>query len=130
MEKNNFNELLGTQEFMRCKKYIEAALKYTGGTHDLVDIYEGLYKGTMQLWPMENSCLVTEIITYPRKKVLNVFLGAGDLTEILEMHDSVISWAQAQGCEALNMTGRFGWKKPLAKYGWKPLHSSYVKEIK
>ena len=129
MEKNNPEQLLGTQEFMRCKKYIEAALEYSGGTHDIIDIYEGLYRGTMQLWPNKNSCLVTELVTYPKKKVLNVFLGGGDLTEILEMHDSVISWAKDQGCSALNMTGRFGWKKPLAKHGWKPLHSSYVKEI-
>jgi len=27
------------------------------------------------------------------------------------------------------MTGRFGWKKPLAKHGWEPMHTSYVKEI-
>ena len=116
-------------EFERCRKHIEAALEYTGGTHDIIDIYEGLYKGTMQLWPAKDSCLVTEIINYPKKKVLNVFLGGGDLTEILSMHDDVISWAKQQGCTALNMTGRFGWKKPLAKHGWKPMHTSYVKEI-
>jgi hypothetical protein len=129
MEKNSSNNFLGTQEFERCKPYIEAALKYTGGTHDIIDIYEGLYKGTMQLWPAEKSCLVTEIINYPKMKVLNIFLGGGDLTEILSMHSDVIRWAKDQGCTALNMTGRFGWKKPLSKYGWKPLHSSYVKEI-
>ena len=116
-------------EFERCKKHIEAALEYSGGTHDIIDIYEGLYKGTMQLWPAKDSCLVTEIIKYPKKKVLNIFLGGGDLTEILSMHDDVISWAKQQGCTALNMTGRFGWKKPLAKHGWQPMHTSYVKEI-
>ena len=129
METSSTDNLLGTEEFIRCKKYIEAALEYSGGTHDIIDIYQGLYTGAMQLWPNKNSCLVTEIITYPKKKVLNVFLGGGDLTEILEMHDSVISWAKEQGCSALSMTGRFEWKKPLSKYGWKPLHSSYVKEI-
>ena len=116
-------------EFERCRKHIEAALEYSGGTHDIIDIYEGLYKGTMQLWPAQHSCLVTEIIKYPKKKVLNVFLGGGDLTEILSMHSDVISWAKQQGCTALNMTGRFGWKKPLAKHGWQPMHTSYVKEI-
>ena len=116
-------------EFERCRKHIEAALEYSGGTHDIIDIYEGLYKGTMQLWPAKDSCLVTEIIKYPKKKVLNIFLGGGDLTEILSMHSDVISWAKQQGCTALNMTGRFGWKKPLAKHGWQPMHTSYVKEI-
>ena len=129
MEESSAINFLGTQEFERCKPYIEAALEYTGGTHDIIDIYEGLYKGTMQLWPAEKSCLVTEIINYPKMKVLNIFLGGGDLTEILSMHEDVIRWAKDQNCTALNMTGRFGWKKPLAKHGWKPMHSSYVKEI-
>ncbi len=93
-------------EFERCKPHIEAALNYSGGTHDIIDIYQGLHNGTMQLWPAEKSCLVTEIIKYPKKKVLNVFLGGGDLTEILSMHEDVISWAKQQGCTALNMTGR------------------------
>ena len=129
METSSANNFLGTQEFERCKPYIEAALEYTGGTHDIIDIYEGLYKGTMQLWPAEKSCLVTEIINYPKMKCLNIFLGGGDLTEIMSMHEDVILWAKDQGCSALNMTGRFGWKKPLLEYGWKPMHSSYVKEI-
>jgi len=129
METSSANDFLGTKEFERCKPYIEAALEYTGGTHDIIDIYEGLYKGTMQLWPAEKSCLVTEIINYPKMRVLNIFLGGGDLTEILAMHEDVVRWAKDQGCSALNMTGRFGWKKPLAKHGWKPIHSSYVKEI-
>ena len=116
-------------EVTRCRQWIEAALEYSGGTHDFIDVVEGLYKGTMQLWPAEKGCIVTEIVVYPRKKMLNVFLGGGDLEQILDMHENVIEWAKAQKCEALTMTGRFGWKKPLAKHGWKTLHSSYIKEF-
>jgi hypothetical protein len=116
-------------ESVRCRPWIEAALEYSGGTHDFIDIAEGLYKGTMQLWPAEKGCIVTEIVVYPRKKVVNVFLGGGDLEQILDMHEDVIEWGKLQGCSALTMTGRFGWKKPLAKHGWEPLHSSYVKEF-
>jgi len=116
-------------EIERCRPWIEAALEYSGGTHYFIDIAEGLYKGIMQLWPAEKGCIVTEIVVYPRKKVLNVFLGGGDLEQILDMHENVIEWAKAQKCEALTMTGRFGWKKPLAKHGWKTLHSSYIKEF-
>ena len=96
---------------------------------DFIDIAEGLYKGTMQLWPADKGCIVTEIVVYPKKKALNVFLGGGELDQILDMHENVIEWAKAQGCECLMMTGRFGWKKPLEKHGWKTLHSSYVKEF-
>lgn len=117
------------QEITRCRPWIEAALEYSNGTHDFIDIAEGLYRGTMQLWPAEKGCIVTEIVVYPKKKALNVFLGGGELDQILDMHENVIEWAKAQGCECLMMTGRFGWKKPLEKHGWKTLHSSYVKEF-
>jgi len=117
------------KELERCRDWIEAALEYSGGTHDFIDVAEGIYKGSMQLWPTPRGCIVTEIVVYPRKKVLNVFLGGGELDQILEMHEDVIAWAKAQGCSALTMTGRFGWKKPLKAHGWKPLHTSYVKEF-
>ena len=116
-------------EIARCRPWIEAALEYSGGTHDFIDVAEGLYKGTMQLWPADKGCIVTEIVVYPRKKLLNVFLGGGELDQILDMHKDVIEWAKAQGCEALTMTGRFGWKKPLAKHGWTQQHASYIKEF-
>ena len=116
-------------EVSRCRPWIEAALEYSGGTHSFLDVVEGLWNGTMQLWPADKGCIVTEIVVYPKKKVLNIFLGGGELEQILDMHENVIDWAKAQGCSALTMTGRFGWKKPLAKHGWKPLHSSYVKEF-
>ena len=70
METHPTIDFLGTKEFERCKPYIEAALEYTGGTHDLIDIYEGLYKGTMQLWPAEKSCLVSPL-TFFREKSMN-----------------------------------------------------------
>ena len=85
------------EELERCRPWIEAALEYSGGTHDFIDVAEGIYKGTMQLWPTPRGCIVTEIVVYPRKKVLNVFLGGGELDQILEMHEDVIAWAKAQG---------------------------------
>jgi hypothetical protein len=117
------------KELKRCKPWIEAALQYSGGTHDFIDIAEGIYKGTMQLWPTPKGCIVTEIVVYPRKRMLNIFLGGGELQQILDMHEDVIGWAKAQGCTALTMTGRMGWKKPLAKHGWDQQHSSYIKEF-
>ena len=113
------------EEILRCRKWIEDALEYSGGTHDFDDIVDAIYSGRMQLWPAENSALVTEIIVYPRKKVLHIFLGGGELQEILGMHDSVIEWAKLQGCEALTVAGRAGWSKPLKKHGWSEPYRTY-----
>ena len=106
-------------ELDRCRDWIELALEYGGGTHLFSDIVTSIVEGKMQLWPAKDSCLVTEITVFPRKKVLHVFLGGGNLEEIISMHDSVIQWAKDQGCESLTMTGRHGWSKALKKNGWK-----------
>ena len=84
-------------EIKRCKKWIEAALEYSGGTHAFEDVADGINKGVMQLWPTPRGCIVTEIVVYPKKKVLNVFLGGGELDQILDMHNDVIQWAKVQG---------------------------------
>ena len=106
-------------ELERCRGWIEAALEYGGGTHLFEDIAEAVTEGRMQLWPAKDSCLVTEITSYPRKKVLHVFLAGGDLKEILAMRQSVVQWGIAQGCESITMTGRKGWVKVLQNEGCK-----------
>ena len=116
-------------ELERCKDWIESALAYGGGTHLYEDIVEAIVAGKMQLWPAENSCLVTEITLFPRKKVLHVFLGGGDLDEIIGMHESVVQWAIDQGCASLTMTGRKGWGKPLKSSGWESQLVLYEKRF-
>ena len=107
-------------EIIRCRKWIEDALEYSQGTHDFADIVDGLLSGHMQLWPAENSCLVTEIVVYPKKKVLHVFLAGGNLDEILDMEQSLKEWGIMQGCSNMTMAGRKGWTKVLTKSGWQP----------
>src|SRR6056297_2714470 len=92
-------------ELDRCRDWIEAALQHSGGTHDWYDIVFGVLQGKFQFWPKANGALVTEIITYPRKRVLNVFLRGGDLTELADMHGEVIEWAKAQGCTGATISG-------------------------
>ncbi len=116
-------------ELDRCRVWIEAALKYSGGTHDWYDIVAGVLAGNFQLWPKEKSALIMEIITYPRKRVLNVFLGGGDLTELASMHDEVIEWAKKNGCTGAIISGRKGWQRAYERHGWAPLHVTLQKEF-
>ena len=64
-------------EIIRCREYIENALAYSGDTHNFDDVMLGILLGNFQFWPTDNSCMVTEIINYPRKKVFHVFLAGG-----------------------------------------------------
>lgn len=116
-------------ELERCRPWIEAALEYCGGTHAWEDVVNGIMSSKMQLWPAERGCMVTEIVIYPRKKVLNIFLAGGELDQLLDMNDDVGIWAKSHGCEAATMSGRLGWKKPLIPEGWKLLYANFQKEI-
>ena len=112
-----------------CREWIEAALEYSGGTHDFIHVVEGIKAGTMQLWPTPRGCIVSEIVVYPLKKHLNIFLGGGELDQILDMDNDVKNWAKQHGCTAATMSGRMGWKKPLAPLDWKLQHVSFLKEF-
>ena len=118
-----------TNEIERCREWIEAALQYTGGTHEFDDIVEGIRSSRMQLWPSNRGCIVTEIVVYPRKKVLNLFLAGGELDQILDMNDDIKAWAKEHGCEAATMSGRLGGTKLLEPEGWKLLYAHFQKEI-
>jgi hypothetical protein len=102
------------------REWIEAALEYSGGTHSFDDIAAGIASGHMQIWPAKKACAITEIVVYPQKKVLHVFLAAGDLEQITNAIGAVEEWGKAQGCESLTMNGRYGWQRVLDKRGWTP----------
>lgn len=116
-------------ELQRCKPMIERAMAFSGDTHEYVDIVDGVLCGRFHMWPTENSCLITEILVYPRKRVLHVFLAGGELQEILNLQDSLIQFGKENGCSSLTMSGRKGWLKALDKLGWGHSHTTMEKRF-
>jgi len=114
---------------MQIKKWINDALGYSGGTHDYDDVVKAIQDGQMQLWAAPKGCIVTEILVYPKKKVLHIFLAGGELKQITDMQDDVIAWAKNQGCSALSLSGRHGWTKALKPLGWESKLTYMVKEF-
>jgi len=116
-------------ELDRCRDWIQAALDVGGNTHDFSDIVEGVLKGSMQLWAGETGCAITEIVVYPKKKVLHVFLAGGDMGQIIDFQESAIQFGKMNGCEAMTLSGRRGWTKVLNKHGWVEVLSVMSKEF-
>ena len=109
------------EDLERLRHHVEAALEYSGGTHGIEDIAEGLKKGRFQLWPANDSVVVTEIIVYPRLKNLHFFLAGGDLDELRLMRPLIESWGKSMGCTRVSLAGREGWSKTfLRDEGYKP----------
>lgn len=116
-------------ELDRCRSWIEAALEYSGGTHDFADIVGGVVEGRMQLWAGDKACAITEIIVYPKKKVLHTFLAGGDKEQIRDMQDSAMAWGKQQGCTAMSIAGRRGWLRELRPDGWKEQFTTLQRAI-
>ncbi len=109
------------EEFERLRHHVAAALEYSGGTHKVEDIAEGIRRGQFQLWPGKNSVVVTEIIVYPQLKDLHYFLAGGDLDELRLMRPIIESWGKEIGCSRVSLAGRKGWERTFLKgEGYEP----------
>jgi hypothetical protein len=118
------------KEFQRCEQWIEDALEYSHGMFTIQDVFEDVMHGNAQFWPGEKSAIITQIVDYPRKKAIHVFLAGGDMEEIQSMEPGVIEWAKSQGCEVITLTGRPGWTRTfLTKIGYKNTQVQILKEI-
>ena len=74
----------------------------------------------MQLWalitadgePEVVAVLVTEIIDYPRRRVLDLALMAGDRMELwIDSLPVLERWAVANGVDQVQVHGRKGWER-------------------
>lgn len=104
------------------------ALAIDGG-FTLDDLIDAVARGHMQSWHGLNSLLITELVCYPRKKMLRVVIAAGDIEEILAMIPTVESWSKLQGCGGVLFTGRPGWKRVLDRYGYRSLGIVMTKDF-
>jgi len=100
------------------RHWIEDALAYSGGTHGFEDVRNAVSTGAMQIWPAAKGVAITEIVNYPRKRVLHIFLAAGEMDQLTDMIDAAVNWGRSQGCTGLTMAGRLGWRRVLVKHGF------------
>ena len=99
------------------------------------DYLEILTQGAMQLWIATEEknitlAMVTQIISYPQKKVLRVIAISGE--RFIEVHsqfnDMVEAFAIRVGCSSMELWGRKGWKKMLPD--WKDSYIVFTKDLK
>lgn len=103
----------------RYRRQIEAALKYTHGSHTFDDVCELVAQGKLQFWPGPHSVIMTEILQFPRYRAVNFFLAGGVMEELMAMEPRVLDWAKTQGCTRAVLSGRKGWERSfLTRTGW------------
>lgn len=102
------------------KHFVERAISEGTGRITPDDVFEQLRSGGMQLWalitadgePEVVAVLVTEIIDYPRRRVLDLALMAGDRMELwIDSLPVLEKWAVANGVDQVQVHGRKGWER-------------------
>jgi len=113
---------------------LSAVTERSEGEFEANDYLQYLSSGVMQLWiAIEDKeiimSMITQIITYPQKKVLRVIALAGEnFKEVHEQfNDMLESFAINLGCTSLELWGRKGWKKMLPE--WNSNYIVFTKDL-
>jgi hypothetical protein len=108
--------------FQKVEKILEPALEYDN-TYNIQDVADCISDGSMQLWPTNNSAVVTQVQNFPRMKVLHIFLAGGNLEELETLTPHIQKFAEDMGCRKITLTGRKGWSRTfVTKFNMKPTH--------
>jgi hypothetical protein len=104
-------------EFERLEHHIIRALKHQD-MYNLSDIKEKIRLGMFHLWPGKDSVMITEIVEFPRVKVLNILFLGGKFEELQLMLPSIEQFAKHFGCKRIFGGGRKGWLRKLKHLGF------------
>lgn len=93
------------------------------------DILAFVQNQEMQAWVVEvdgqlTGVCVTEVISYPRRRVVRLVIVAGrDFDRWSQLLDEIQEWARQLGCQSLEFFGRRGWERRDKR--WKKLGAWY-----
>lgn len=100
------------------RKRLQKALDLQNNLYEIEDLAVEIKAGRMQLFECDAGICITNVLVFPRKKVLNVIAVVGEMSVIPTLQDQVIAFGKAQDCDFFFTEGRAGWKKVLPKFGW------------
>ena len=113
--------------------HLEAMEPHSEGELAPEDFYEAITNGDMQLWTAikDNeimASMVTQIVPYPRKRVLRIISIAGEeMDGWIKYLPLIEDWALSVGCTSLECWGRKGWLKILKD--WKCSYHILTKDL-
>jgi hypothetical protein len=108
----------------RLVRQLEEALAIGGGLMTASDVIGMAQEGKMQIWhdTADRALAVTQLLTFPRARTLDIVAVAGDLRAVLALEPQLEAFARRHGAAAMTAHGRPAWGRVGAPMGWK-LHS-------
>lgn len=108
-----------TAEWTRCRPWLEATLATGLGFETIEDVERLIRDCVYQFWPGKRAAAITQIVPFPRTKVLIVRMAGGDLDELIEMEKEFCKFARANGCSKIMGEGRKGWGRVCERMGYR-----------
>jgi hypothetical protein len=97
-----------------------------GGVYSVSDILEGIAAGRMQSFADGDSWAVTQVVDYPRARVMDIIAAVGDLGACRRLHDRILEYAARNDITFVQAYGRRGWARDALSRGWKVRTTSYL----
>ena len=116
------------------KDQLARCTPHSEGELEPEDFKAFLTEGEMQLWLAIDdgellASMVTQVVTYPRKRILRIIaIGGGEMERWIHFLSGLENWAMEQGCTALECWGRKGWLRVLED--WKCSYHVLTKDLK
>ena len=108
------------------EKFLDRLVPVTNGRFERIDLVHDMLIQRENLWIITDDeeyivgIVMTEIMYYPRKRILGIQYCAGDKLD--DWMDSTLeileNWAVDNDCKAMELTGRKGWVKKLKLQSW------------
>jgi hypothetical protein len=108
---------------------LEKALAQGGDMYTLADIRGFIEAGHMQSFAKNDTWVVTQIVDFPQKRVLEIFLVTGDLDDAEALYDEVLQFGRERGCQIVRCYGRYGWTRKAREHGWTNGQRIFWKEL-
>jgi hypothetical protein len=93
------------------------------------DLIARVDRGDMQCHVVGDSFGLTEIVQYPRRRVVDIPCVVGDLDSALLIHDQILEFAKKERASLLRAQARPGWWPYAKKLGWERVNVVYYKEL-
>ena len=117
------------------EKHLDRIAPHSEGELTTEDFHTALLSKDMQLWVAVDdelqvlASMVSQIISYPRKRVLRILaIGGVDMERWMGHLPAVEDWAMEVGCSSLELWGRKGWQKMLKD--WNDSYVVMTKDLK
>ena len=107
-------------------RHLARALERMGAVYTVSDILAAIAEGRMQSFTDGDSWAITQVVDYPRARMLDVLVALGDLEACRRLHDRILQYARDNDISLVQAYGRRGWLKDAVAHGWKVRATSYL----